>query len=193
MVEYDTVQVLDLIEQIGEDEVNEILSDFSCPKNSEIEEFIKTRAVEFSKKKMSMTHLIFDEDVSLVGFYTLTHKPLTVKSDSLSQTMIKKMERHAKYDEKIDSYNLSAFLIAQFGKNYALASERRIAGDRLMNLVYDRLRDVQHEVGGGVIFLECAEEQKLLTFYQKKENGFKPFGERVADGQTRYIQLLRFI
>ena len=36
---YKTINILDMIEAIGEESVNLILSDFSCPKNVEIEAF----------------------------------------------------------------------------------------------------------------------------------------------------------
>lgn len=35
---------------IGEDKLNEILSDFSCPKNPDVENFLLRNAIEFTKK-----------------------------------------------------------------------------------------------------------------------------------------------
>lgn len=44
MTNYETaVNILDLIDMVGEDEVNRILSDFSCDKNAEIETFVNRR------------------------------------------------------------------------------------------------------------------------------------------------------
>ena len=53
MNDYSTVNILDMIDAIGEDEVKYILSDFSCPKNVEIEDFVKNKAVDFAKRKIS--------------------------------------------------------------------------------------------------------------------------------------------
>lgn len=63
MSAYTTVNILDMIKVIGEDNVNQLLSDFSCPKNDEIENFIKKNAIDFAKRKMSVTHLVMDEQI----------------------------------------------------------------------------------------------------------------------------------
>lgn len=54
---FNTVNILDLADIIGEEEVQSILSDFSCEKNMEIEVFARKNALDFSKKKMSVTYV----------------------------------------------------------------------------------------------------------------------------------------
>ena len=40
---------------------------------------LKRRAIEFTKKDQSITYLVFDaEDASLVGYFSLTVKPLSL-------------------------------------------------------------------------------------------------------------------
>ena len=46
MNHYEAVNILDMLNAIGEDAVKNILSDFSCPKNLEIESFVKQNALE---------------------------------------------------------------------------------------------------------------------------------------------------
>lgn len=194
MAEYEVVQILDMINSVGEDALQEILSDFSCPINHEIEDFLKHNAIEFAKKKMSITHLVFDEEGQFVAFFTLTHKPVTVLANVLSKTAGKKMAKHAKFDEAINAYSVSAFLIAQFGKNYSAKAGKEISGDKLMDLAYDTLIEVQHQIGGGVAFLECEDREKLIKFYESGTNGFRRFGERFSENDhVKYIQLLRFL
>ncbi len=195
MADYSVVQILDLLENIGEEEVAAILSDFSCDKNTEIECFIKNRALDFAKQKQSITHLVFDEDNgNMVGFFSLTHKPISVKDDILSATANKKIRKFSKYDEELGAYTLSAFLIAQFGKNYSIDENERISGNELMDIAYDILKDVQHQIGGSVVFLECEQQEKLLCFYQNEPHPFKCFGERYSDNDgVKYIQLLGFV
>ena len=48
---FNTVNILDLADIIGEEEVQSILSDFSCEKNMEIEVFVRKNALDFSKKR----------------------------------------------------------------------------------------------------------------------------------------------
>ena len=59
MKEYTVVNILDMLEAIGEENLSAILSDFSCPINKEIENFVWHNAIEFAKKKMSITYFPF--------------------------------------------------------------------------------------------------------------------------------------
>ncbi len=190
---YTTVNILDMINVIGEDRVNQILSDFSCPKNEEIENFIKKNAIDFAKRKMSITHLVMDENGKLAAIFALTHKAVKIKDEILSSTLRKKIKRYAQLDEDTNSYMVSAFLIAQFGKNYEEREGEPVNGNSLMDDAMDILAAVQHDVGGGVVYLECEDKPQLLSFYQNDNNFFRVFGERYSEvDQTKYIQLLRF-
>ena len=193
-MEYEVIQILDLVEVIGENAAQDILSGFSCPLNQEIEHFLKNRAIDFARRKMSITHLVFNADGRFVAFFTLAHKPIIVSADGLSRTAQRKMEKYAKFDEAIHAFNASAFLIAQFGKNYAVQDGAGISGDVLMDLVYDALTEIQHQIGGGIVFLECEDREKLIQFYESETNRFRRFGERYSEGDgVKYIQLLRFL
>ena len=193
MNNYQHFNILDLIEIFGENDVKAVLSGFSCPKNPEIENFLLKNAVEFAKRKMSITYLVFDEQQRFVGYFTVTHKSALIPADALSKTSQKKIAMHAKLDESTNCYDVSAFLIAQFGKNYAVEDGKTISGNRLMDYVFMVLTDVQHLVGGGVVFLECEENDKLLNFYQNENNRFRVYGERISDNEhKKYLQLLRF-
>ena len=44
MSQYNAVNILDMVDAIGEDAVKNILSDFSCHKNFEIENYVKKNA-----------------------------------------------------------------------------------------------------------------------------------------------------
>lgn len=190
---YTIINILDMIDAIGENEVNRILSDFSCPINNEIENFAKKNAVDFAKRKMSVTHLVLNEDGDLMAIFTLTHKALELGDKNLSAETRKKIKRYAQLNETTNSYMVSAFLIAQFGKNYANGNNLQVDGDSLMESSMNVLKAVQREVGGGIVYLECENKPKLLSFYQNPRNIFRMFGERYSDiDNTKYIQLLRF-
>ncbi len=193
MSEYRTINILDLIDAIGGDEVDRVLSDFSCPKNPEIENFVKKNAVNFAKQKISVTHIALSDDGELIGIFTLAHKALELNDENISESVRKKIRRYAKFNEATNSYTVSAFLIAQFGKNYADGKDALIDGDSLMESAMEILASVQHEVGGGIVYLECEDKPQLLSFYQNPQNTFRIFRERYSESdRTKYIQLLRF-
>ncbi len=196
MADYLAAHILDLLNIVEEEEsLTQLLMRFSSPQNAEIENFIHCKSVEFAQKKLSMTHLVFDNsDGNFVGFFTLTHKSIFVKRGVLSKTAIRSISKYARYNEDVGAYILSAFLVAQLGKNYALDASERISGNELVSLAFNTLADVQRQIGGGVVFLECEDNQKLLDFYTQSPNLFRKFGERLSETDgTKYIQLLRFI
>ena len=192
MNDYCAVNILDMIEAIGEDALRVILSDFSCPLNPEIENFVKKNAIEFAKRKISITYLVLDNAGDILSIFALTHKALYVSCDKLTYKSKEKLKRYARYDEESKTYLGSAFLIAQFGMNDAISRPTDWNGTRLMEKTFEVLEGVQKEIGGGIVYLECEDKPKLLSFYQNPNNGFYKFSERYSEKEKiKYIQLLR--
>ena len=93
MNDYMSVNILDLIKIIGEDNVNQLLSDFLCPKNPEIENFIRKNALDFAKRKISVTHLILNRNDNLDAIFVLTHKAVKIRDAALSSTLKKENQK----------------------------------------------------------------------------------------------------
>lgn len=89
-MDYAVVNILDYIELIGEESVVDVLSGFSCPKNKEIENFVRNNAVEFAKRKMSITYLLLDEYSRVLAIFAITHKAVQIFGTNLSSTLQKK-------------------------------------------------------------------------------------------------------
>ncbi len=181
---------------IGEESLYDILSDFSCPQNPDVEYFLLHNAIEFTKKDQSITYLVFDaEDAALVGYYSLTIKPISVHASNISRTMAKKLSRVSIMDEATQSYTTAAYLIAQLGKNYSLPKGKRISGSVLLGFALQTISDLRYSVGGVMEFLECDDNKFLLDFYT--QNHFKPFDTRITTSQNSephlLHQLLKFI
>jgi hypothetical protein len=71
---------------------------------------------------------------------------------------------------------------------------KSISGNELMELTFEILKKVQHEAGGGIVYLECEDKPELLEFYQNEHNGFMRFGERYSvEDNKKYIQLFNFL
>lgn len=146
MSQYNAVNILDMADAIGEDALKNILSDFSCQKNFEIENYVKKNALDFARQKMSITYLVVDEEGNVVAIFALTHKAVQLTNEGLSGTMRKRIQRHAKLDEQSNTYMLSAFLIAQFGKNDQY--REKVTGDELMDMTMNILvKCLRHERG----------------------------------------------
>lgn len=141
-------------QEFGENELRQILSEFLCDKNPDVERFLKEQAIEFTKRNQSVTYLVFsNDDASLVGYFTLAVKPITVKADCFSNTVNRKIARVSRLDEESGSYTLSAYLIAQLGKNYRDGANRKITGAQLLQAAMETIREAQYMAGGTVAFL----------------------------------------
>lgn len=183
-------------EKVGEPELMRMISDFSCPKNPDVEHFLKKSSVDFTRKNQSVTYLVLDmEDGALIGYFTIALKPLTVRDETISNTVKRKIKRISDFDEQTNSYTMSAFLIAQIGKNYTNDAFKRITGAELLELAWSVIEDMQYMGGGMVVFLEANDEERLLSFY--RNNKFRQFDTRLtvsnADVQHELIQLLRLL
>ena len=182
--------------ELGEDELLQILSEFSCPLNPDVERFLKYSSIEFTKKNQSVTYLVFSvADGKLLGYFTLALKPLTVRGETVSNTVKRKLLRVSELDKKSDTYTMSAYLIAQLGKNYSENDGKMITGAELLGLAWDKIKATQYMFGGMVTFLEAENEEKLLSFY--RNNRFSQFDTRQTISDTdeahELVQLLRLL
>ena len=193
---YHTLQIGSWADSVGRENVASVFAEFDCSKNADIDGFLKNNAVDFARRQISVSHLVFDSATrACLGYFTLTHKPLSLEADKLSATVRRRIERFAKCRSGSDirTYTLSAFLIAQIGKNFKIPETQRIPGKDLLALAMDELRLAQYEIGGQVVFLECEDgNRKLKAFYEK--NAFVACGKRTdeVDGIT-YLQMFRFL
>ncbi len=185
-----------MLDSVGEETVNDMLQSFSCVSegvqlNEEVEKFVKSSSVEFCKRKMSVTYFVNDEDDRLAGIFTLTHKAVDIPAESMSNALKKIILRFAQLDQETSVFRASAYLIAQFGKNYSVVNGMGIRGTELMECTMSVLHDAQELVGGGLVYLECEEENnQAYDFYIKC--GFKEFDHRYSQIDRRnYILLMK--
>ena len=183
-------------DEAGEPALIRMLSGFSCPKNPDVERFLKNSAIEFTKKNQSVTYLVFStEDGELLGYFTIALKPLTVRGETVSNTVKRKLLRVSELDEASQTYTMSAYLIAQLGKNFTEGAEKRISGADLLELAWSVVERIQYMSGGVVVFLELNNEEKLKEFY--KENKFRQFDTRQVESKEEepheLMQMLRLL
>lgn len=176
--------------EISENELEKIISNFSCPLNQNVEKFLREQAIEFTKKNQSVTYLVFSKDeATLVGYFTLATKPIEIKSNIFSKTVQRKIARVSEYNSKQEVFHLSAYLIAQLGKNFKEGANHKITGQELLKIARNKIKDLQYMLGGMVAFLEAEVNDKLLDFYTK-QNDFKEFDTRTVGSMNQLVQLL---
>lgn len=134
----------------------------------------------------------------IAGYFSLSgNKFFTIKAKSkaISGKMRRRISRFGQYNADLKQYFISVPLIGQLGKNYNYSS--LITGDELLELACGRIKEVQLDMGGRFVYLECEPVPKLYDFYER--NGFVIFGERELDGDERgfkhqkLMQLLKYL
>lgn len=196
------INIRDLLAENQEQLLRAYIETYSCEQekdgkktslNPDIERFLNHSAIQFARMKTGMTYLVIDEeDGALLGYFSLAHKPLEIPAEGIPRKIREKVKRFSALDEENNCYQVSAFLIGQFGKNYAVENGLRISGATMMNLAMDQLRFAQDTIGGTIVYLDCEADAELIQFYEGQK--FTLFGERISDNDgKRYLQYMNFV
>jgi hypothetical protein len=201
MTGYSIVSLKDMIDELGEKKSKELLSQFSCPLNADVEIFLHNSAIELAKQSVSATHIVlssYKQTTVIVGYFTLANKNIIVSHNSISKTLKKKIGKFGTYDPDRKGYIISAPLIAQLGKNYSNNYNTLITGDELLLMACKKVSKVQELIGGKIAYLECEDKPALIDFYTS--NGFVNFGQRKLDRDETelftghcLIQMLKYL
>lgn len=202
MAKYLEINLKVMLEQIGENETLNILSNFYCPLNPDVQNFLKNKAIMFEQQGISSTYMIFasyNTHFALIGYYSLANKFITINKDYLkSKTLQRKIQKFAQFDKERNQYCLSAPLIGQIGKNYYDNYSSLITGDELLCFAFNKVKQLQTIIGGKFVYLECEDKPELINFYTS--NGFVNLGKRSSDinkfeniNNDYLIQLIKYI
>lgn len=135
------------------------------------------------------------EDAELLGYFSITIKPLVVKVEPFGNTVKRKLARFSGIDKSEQTYNLADYLIAQLGKNFNKKVKGRITEQELLETAISQMQILQYQLGGMVAFVEADNKEKLLSFYENY--GFKRFDTRqTVFGKAEpheLVQLLRLL
>jgi hypothetical protein len=175
--------------------IQTFLSAFSCKHNEDIENFLRNNAIDFSNRGIARTHLITTElggNKAILGYFALTNKIMTISPDNLSKGMAKKIERFGLLDIKQNTYSVPSPLIAQLAKNYTNDLNRYINGDTLLTIACAKVSEIQFELGGRLVYIECEDEEALVNFYSR--NGFRKVNdETVPHERGVLVQMIKYL
>jgi hypothetical protein len=164
---------------------------YRCTKDSDIELFLKEKALRFERKSKSRTFLIVNAEtlnvrrVDLLAYFTIAIQTLKIPK-GISANKIKKLDGlFSKRGSDLIS-EIPAFLIGQLGKNDLFSTE--INGDEIINYAFSILFRVRELIGGRVVFVECRDNPDLIGFYEN--NGFEVFRQDPDDKLLQMIRLL---
>ena len=186
MLGYSIISLSDVYKELGEDKTKRILSEFSCPINIDVEQFIKFKAIEFEKQSIARTQLVYASYKTtnvLVAYYSLANKAVIIKKELLNAKWRKRMNRFSQSYYDKDYFLVSLPLIGQISKNFNNDYNTLITGDELLLLACNTVRSALSIIGGRFVYLECENKPKLIDFYF--DNGFVEFGKRLIERDER--------
>lgn len=198
MTNYVQMNILELLAVYEEQQLQSILSHFICPKKLDVEDFIHNKAIEFAKQRIAITYLIFSNSnpPQLLGYFTLANKFVSIVEDALSKTLRKRIQKFAQYDSDLQRYFISMPLIAQLGKNFSPSITTPLPGKDLLNMACTKVQEAQAIIGGKTVYIECANNPKLFTFYSSFQ--FTQFGQRTREKDElsespTLVQMLKYL
>ena len=189
------IPLKDLIKELETEELETLLSSFECNLDSDIEFFLKNRAVSYENLSKSRTYIVLDSEeweskqvgeLTVLGYIAVALKVLTIPIET-SNRMRKEIDG---LSAKIHGEQITAFpvyLIGQLGRNSKISKEV-ISGKQLIDYAFAVIQPAISAVGGRYILIECHNKDELIQFY--KNNHFIPFAE-IPDRENSMVQMLR--
>lgn len=178
-----------MIEISDEQRAQQLISIFICERDSDIEIFLKEKAILFETLGKSRTFLVYDEEsenFQVLAYFTLALQILRIPQ-VLSNRKIKDFDG---FSAKIKGTRITEFpsiLIGQVGKNDLYKDV--ITGFQLMEYCLNTLLNGQNYLGGRIITLECKDIPYLLEFYA--QFGFVKLERDYEKGEL--LQLIKIL
>ena len=158
---------------LPKERVEKILRNFKSIKENDIEFFLSNKAVQFENLAISSTHLLFNENRQLLGYFTIANRSLVLSKEelnTLSKTQQKKLSNSGSILRNGDLMT-SSFLLGQLGKNYSDDVLNKVLGRDLLTSAYNLLLRIKELINTKYVWLECQNESRLINFY--RNFGFK--------------------
>lgn len=169
---YIVQQLYDLMYEyeLSERWIKNILAEFSCPLDQDIDDFIHTKAYDYERVGLARTYLVYtnDNEQRLCGIFSLSTNSIKVNQ---------KISRANRKQIFGTSYplgkNVSTHLIGQLSKNYKDENGRLISGKELLHYALEVIKTIDTKSPSPVIRIDCKDDAHLRKFYE--ENGFVEF------------------
>jgi len=171
-----------------EKDVEKFIDNFSCPRDYDVETFLKKKALLFQSKNKAKTYFILTDDsnmedrTDILAYFALSMKVLHIP-EKLSKNQRKKIDGLYNSISEIPVY-----LIGQIAKNES--SKDKISGKEIIEFAYSYVREASTIVGGRIILIELKNNDKLIKFYEN--NGFVLLPNK-TENEEDLLQMVRVI
>lgn len=149
--------------------MEEALAAFKCAKDSDIETFLHTKAIEFIKRGWCSVYLILNEEeflkdnIVIEAYFTLSHKTLSV-SQSISKTKVRDINGFKQ------APTLHFVLIGQLGKYIYLSDNgfvsSSITSKEILDFAFEVIYASSNLIPCRCVLVECSDEEKVRRVYE---------------------------
>lgn len=175
---YSIYPLAKLIEEFGEGQVGSMLSSFACSKDRDRETYLREKAVMMEKKAMSRTYLAVSDEGSIVGYFSVGMKCMSVPDDiPISNSLRKKLNVNN------ESGVAQMYLLGQLARSDD--SDPGMGSD-LLDDALDIIHGAFVAVGCRVVRVDCADD--LVQYYTR--HGFTYINRNSSDDLNRLVTLL---
>ena len=153
--------------------MQKMLDGFSCPRNQDVERFLKRQAITNERSNRSRTYILVAEretsmgPLDILGFFTLA-TGLTKIEPSVSKSKKQKLAGLF-YDPSSGVQTTPCFLIGQIGLNDRFHNV--VDGDLLVKEALDAILVSWINVGGRFVRADCTDSPGLISFHER--HGFE--------------------
>lgn len=181
------VPLSSLIKVFKRDYIQILLDGFKCSKSEDVSAFLHRNSLPYEDSNKSRTYLITttqsyeapDKDLDLVGYFTIALKYVAI-GKKISKTKRRKMTGLFPDD------NTVVYLIGQLAKNDN--TNNSVPGSMILDAAITKIRNIQGEIGGRLVLVECARIPKLISFYES--NGFEYLQDDPKDNMAQLFYFL---
>ena len=169
--------------------IKDVFKKFSCQRETDLEDFLLHRAIEYQNIEYGKTFLLIDKNeisegnIEVIAFFTIGTTALDISCLSVKQK--RKIIGNLPGRDRLDY--ISAYLIGQLGRNDKYSKED-MPGEIILYECYNQLKMAQAIVGGKLIILECRDA--LCNFYESK--GFSELSTASKENLHTYYKKFNF-
>lgn len=175
------ISLKQIIEQLGEDNTQQLLQEFKCSRNADVQGFIHEKAIRFEQTARAKTFFLVNDEQALLAFYSLTFKQLSLQNFMISKSLIKRLDGFSK-----NATYINAYLIGQIAKNTAITPNPLTLKD-ILATIFEQLTMAQDIVGGRMVFVECHKD--LIPLYEHHGFIHLPFTNETQDQDLETLVL----
>jgi hypothetical protein len=151
--------------------LSEALSLFSCVYDSDIEEFLHEKAVQFSDRNWCRVYFLVNEEyfnkgrLKIEGYFTLSHKSLNPADVKFSKNHQKKISGGISHPE-----SLEFVLIGQLGKfikgsNDGSLKASKLSAKEILDAAFEIIQQADELIPCSVVLVECSSCEKIRKIY----------------------------